>query len=93
MSALRMSDWLLQALVWFTLNKLPVLIPASQAFISVEFQAIAWRFGVLSISAYLGFFLDRAMFGEMDHAKSPQTRKLCRAITVGSFLVASALVV
>lgn len=90
---LRMTDWLLQGILWLTLNKLPSLVPVTAGFISVEFQAVAWRFGVLTLSAYLGFLLDRALFGELNHETHTPQRALCRALTVGSFLLASAVVV
>lgn len=84
--SLRMSDWLLSACAWFAINFF-----AESFGIPATIRDLSWKLGIVSLSGYMGSRLDRRLFGKYDSEASTDGRKLCRAITVGSFLLAVSL--
>lgn len=82
----RMTDWLVSSMGWFLIN-----IFAESLDIPGAIRDLAWKLGVVSLSGYIGFRLDRRLFGKYELDTASEGRKLCRAITVVGFLLAVAL--
>lgn len=84
--SLRMSDWLLSAFAWFAVNFF-----AESLGIPATIRDLSWKLGIVSLSGYMGFRLDRRLFGKYDDVTATEGRKVCRALVVGSFLLAVSL--
>ena len=77
LNKLRMVQWILLAL-FFYLSAMLITEPKA--------QTVFWKCGNITTAAFLGYWIDRNLFGRLSIASAP-ARILARAIVIGASII------